>query len=550
MATPTIPIRAPRDRDWHYWHIKEIYTGPNQPGKWVPNVGDKVFDGFGDQIVKFVDEVTNISTLVPIGNVTGGADVDDILLSTGPGTNGEAYRLYIDNTTIPQTMTFDTRLRLYGTAVRYVKVFRGTDISDTGHVVSAIYNASNVKTSENIPTELVIMPSETNRGVQTPRVGYCSDTMNDGEVVTCVAYTSDGMMMSRMQFIVVNTSFVRTLDASKRYITNIELLSEYIDPSDSTLLRYPLNMVNQSDAYRVRVRYSDGKVEIVTVDGNKVRLVGIDNYIATEVGELTKLVLTYTLSDNEYAYGTTQPLPNRSITKEYRLLTVQVDNSYSVKLFVSPVWNNNANRWDLRYYLYSLDRNMIEDVTSNIEIGALSPTFNGTNYATAQELVVAFNMNNLGSTYSYYRHVQPFTIALHGPGSNKSSVDYWHIQYENNVNYGNGLVANAIADTTPGNWRVDISNGYSTMTEWLRYHYNPLIPLYLVNTEDKAPAPTHIRLRIGTTWVRELPIEQVLQPITGINTTVAHGATLRLEFFRRTADSDLELAVGSLTIKA
>lgn len=550
MTTPTIPIRAPRDREWHYWHISEIYTGPTQPGKWVPNVGDKVFDGFSDGLVKFVDEVTNLSTIVPIGGVTGGADVDDILLASGPGTNGEAYRLYIDNTTIPQTMVFDTRLRLYGTAVRYVKVFRGSDISDNGHVVSAIYNASNVKTSENIPTELVIMPSETNRGVQTPRIGYCSDTMNDGEVVSCVAYSSDGKMMSRMQFIVVNTSFVRTLDASKRYITNIELLSEYLDPSDSTLLRYPLNMVNQSDAYRVRVRYSDGKTEIVTVDGNKVRLVGIDNYIATEVGELTKLVLTYTLSENEYAYGTTQPLPDRSITKEYRLLTVQTDNSYSVKLFASPVWNNNASRWDLRYYLYSLDRDMIEDVTSNIEVGAMSTAFNGTNYATAQEIVVAFNMNNLGTTYSYYRHVQPFTIALHGPGSNRSAIDYWHIQYENDVNYGNGLVANAIADTAPGTWRVDVSNGYSTTTEWLRYHFNPLMPLYLVSTEDKAPTPTHIRLRLGTTWVREITIDEALQPITGVNTAVTHGAALRMEFFRRTADSDLELALGSLTIKA
>lgn len=543
----------PKDLDqrkWHYWGIKDVYTGPTGPGQWVPSVGDKVFDGFRDLLVKSVDPNTLLSELIPLSNKSGGIDEEDMLVANGPGTQSEAFRLYIDNRTIPQVMSADARLWLNGTKVRYVKVFKGTNVTDDGHVISAMYDASGVKLSENIPTELVLMPNANNLGIQTMRMGYCSDTVNDNEIVTMVTYSAEGIPVSRFTMIAVNTSFIRTVDSSKRYITNIELVSPYLDPNDRTLLAYPLNLVKQSDSMFVNVTYSDGtKDERRLIDGNKIALNGIDSYIASEVGQLTKLSLVYKLSEGEYAMGTSAPLPDRVLQQEYRLLTIESDNSYSVKFYFVPRWNNVTNKWELEYWLYNLERNMVENVTNYIEIGATSQPFIGDNYTTPQELVIAFNMTNLGPSYSYFRHVQTFTITLLGSGANKQLTSYWNMKYSNDLNYGNGLVAFVSQDSIPTESRLDVSNGHTTLTEWLRYHYSPLSPLYLTKSEEKAPDPTHVRIRIGTVWVRELPIADVLKPITGVNTSITQGQPVRIEFIRRTNDTDLELAMGVLTAK-
>lgn len=550
--TVTRPL-LPRDLDqrkWHYWGINDIYSGPTGAGQWVPNVGDKVFDGFRDLIVKSVDSQTLISELIPLSNKSGGADEEDMLVSVGPGTQGEAFRLYIDNRTIPQVMSCDARLRLNGTKVRYVKVFKGTNVSDDGHVISAMYDSSGVKLSENIPTELVLMPNANNLGIQTMRQGYCADTINDNEVVTMVCYSAEGIPISRFTMIAVNTSFIRTVDSSKRYITNIELVSQYLDPNDKTLLVYPLNLVKQSDSMFVNVVYSDGTTdEKRLIDGNKIALNGINSYIASEVGQLTKLSLVYKLSEGEFAMGTSAPLPDRVLQKEYRLLTKESDNSYAVKIYVVPRWNAATTKWELEYWLYNLERNMLENITSYIEVGATSARFVGDNYTTPQELVVAFNMSNLGPSFAYHRHVQTFTISLLGSGANRQINSYWNIKYSNDLNYGAGLVAYVTTDAIPTEFRLDISNGHTTVTEWLRYMYSALSPLYLTKTEEKAPDPTHIRIRLGTTWVREIAIADVLKPLTGINTTIPQGHPVRIEYIRRTPDTDLELAMGVLTAK-
>lgn len=552
MADIKRPLRAELldQLTWHYWGKADIYTGPTGTGQWVPRVGDKVWDGLRDYRVAFIDPVTLLSELVPITSKSGGVDEEDVLVTTGPNSYSEAFRLYVDDRTVPQTMAADVRLRLYGTSVRYVKVFKGTDISNNGHVISGMYNASGVKISENIPTELLVMPNANNLGVQTMQLGYCTDTINDGELATLVTYTSDGIPVSWMSMIMVNTSFVRTVDSSKAYITNIELISDFLDPADTTLLRYPLNMVNQSDSYYVRVRYSSGVVsDPILVDGNKVSLIGIDSFIASQVGQLTKLKLTYTLAADEYATDTSAPLPNRVIQRDYRLLTTESDNTYSVKLYMVPRWNAASAAWELTYWLYDLQRGILEDVTARIEVGATSAAFNGTNYSTPQELVVAFNMSNLGPSYAYYRYVQSFTITLFGPGSNRNANEYWNIKYSSDLNYGNGLLAHVSTDNVPGNYRIDISNGFSTLHEWLRRMYWALSPLYLPSKEEAAPEPTHVRIRIGTVWVREIPIDKVLEPIAEVNTAIVHGQAIRLEYINRTSNTDLELAMGSLTAR-
>jgi hypothetical protein len=304
-------------------------------------------------------------------------------------------------------------------------------------------------------------------------------------------------------------------------------------------------MLVQSDSLKGRVRYSDGTSKIYAVDGVKFELQGIDSYIASEVGQEFPLILKYTLSAGEYAYGVSEPVPERSMSRDYKLETIKSDDEYSVKIFVVPEWLNTG-KWSLRYYLYNLERDSVHDVTSLIELGSESKVFNGDNYDSIQEMTVVFNMLNLGTSYNYYRQVQKFRIQLYRPASDLTATTYYTIGYTTDLKYGSGIKARASGTTNA--YILDISNGHQDVITWLEYIYSSVSPLRYTQTEAVAPVPTHVRLRIGTSWSREVPIENIFNKITNISATVTQGTLLRLEFFKRTGDVDYELAISSMNI--
>lgn len=556
MATTTTSTIRPivdQHRGWRQWHYNELYLPGETQGQYVPNVDDAILDWSSNTIYRVISVNYSNNTFTPqatnLGKFTG-YTTQDILTTSGPGDISEAFRIYFNTEILPHTMTFDSRVRLFGTQAAYVKVFRGNDITVSGNVVSAMFNTSGVKTSENIPLELVLVPTQENIGMKTPVSAYASDTVNDGEILTVVVYTADGDVSSISRMVGVNTNVIRTINQQERYITNIDLVSPYLSVSDTTLLEYPLNMVIQSDSMQGRVSYSDGQSALLPLDGTKFKLLGMDSFIASEVGQVFALKLTYTLSNGEYAAGVSDPLPDRSIMRSYRVQTVESDDTYVVKLFIVPTWNSGTNIWSLNYYLYHIERNDIIDVTAYVETGSQSDIFIGNNYEAPQNLVVSLNMMSLGSSYKYFRHPQSFTIQLYNPGSSNLVDNYWYIRYTNDTMYGQGLFARVTADPeVSAQWRVDVANNFTVVSEWIDRFYRSLSPLYYTKSETKAPEPTHVRVRIGATWSREIPVSQILEPITGVNAAITQGQPVRLEFFNRTTVRDMELALASLTIR-
>ena len=543
------PIKSPGER-FRPWNMAEIYTGPTGTGRYVPNVDDL---GLSWKDLSFyrciqVDYNTGYSTWqrVNLNNSTGVDETVDVITGVGSGYTYESFRVWINTKQLPYTMHFDARLYLYGTKSAYVKVFQGNDLSGNGRVISAMYNNSGVMTSENIPLELVKYSGDvTNLAVKTPVNGYCSTTINDGEILTAVVYARDGSILSACRLIAANSDAVRSLEASAKSISNIELISPYLSTNKADTLQYPLNMLVQSDSLKGRVRYSDGTSKVYAVDGVKFELQGIDSYIASEVGQEFPLILKYTLSNGEYAYGVSDPVPERSMSRDYKLETIKSDDEYSVKLFVVPEWLNTG-KWGLRYYLYNLERDSVHDVTNLVELGSESKTFNGGNYDSVQEMTVVFNMLNLGTSYNYYRQVQKFRVQLYRPATDLTATTYYTIGYTTDLKYGSGIKARASGTTN--SYILDISNGHQDVATWLEYMYSSVSPLRYTQTEAVAPVPTHVRLRIGSSWSREVPIENIFNKITNISTTVAQGTLLRLEFFKRTGDVDYELAISSMNI--
>ena len=552
MPTTVIPIINQNSR-FQFWKLSEIFVGPSGPpeSKYVPNVDDAVWDwNTGLYRVTAVNSLTNESTLVPhsFTNLNAGVIDEDTLLSSGPSRVSESFRVYVDPTAFPYRLAVDARLHCFSSEASYIKIFQGADIGPTGHVISAMFDNMNVFQSENIPLTTVGIHDITNLSIKAPALGFSTDLLADNDLVTCVIYSSTNAVLYAARMIVMTTNFVHSTDLTKKFIVGIELLSPYLSVTDNHLLEYPVNMLVQSGSLQGRVTYNDATFEDLPIDGNRFVLTGLNRYVATEAGNHADLTLIYNLQPNEYAYGVSSPVPNRFIQEEYRITTIPADGAYTVKLFITPYWNATLGKWSLDYYLYDLDRDTKILATPFIESIINTPAFDGSLLNTWQFLTVAVNLNAVDNAYLSYRYVQTFAIQLKAGGTNTISDDFYLLEYTQGITFGAGLRAHVTPDTiNTGQKRINISQNLSTVEDWLDRVYRPIKPLRIVGEESVPPLPTHVIVRVGATWVRELLIGNVVNLIENVTIPLVNGGTVYLEFIKRDS-SDLELGIVSLNI--
>ncbi len=543
-----VPIYDPQ-RGFRNWKIAEIYTGPNGTGAYVPNVDDMVVDwNRGILRVAAVDITTGLSTLVdaafPNSNDLGASDV---LFGVGPGYASELWRVYINRNVVPHTLAVATGLVNYGTGAAYYKVFKGTDTSNSRLVISANYNASGDLIGENIPFVDITMPVDPVNGInaaaKAPAVGYTNEPLNDGDLVTLVTYSDVGIVTGRYKLLVSNTSFIRSLEASARYITNVTIESPFISENNARILDVPLNVPLGSVVARARVYYSDGTSRPVTIDGTKCTLHGLQNYAPTISGQKVPLVLTYKLGPNEYS-TIAQGGNERFISESYSIRTVDVVGAYSVKLFPIPQWNNTTATWELDYLLYTLDRGEWFNATPFIEVGSNSSAFNGRLWGTTQWLTVAIDIEKVDPRLSRFRHVQTFGISLLRNGL--SPDDSWEIMFNNSgAAYGTNISCEA-SFISVGHWSLNIASGYTALEDWLNAVYYRTEPLYDVQNESRAPAPTHFMLNIN--GIRnEYPISSWNLALPSTTGDLA-GKSVVIEWRRRVSSDTLELGATPIKI--
>lgn len=538
------------NRVQRFWHMSQIYDGPSKPGRIVPNVDDAVLDWTSGlwRVVAVDTFKTNLSYMVRVNMATlgGGVDDNDKAIVTGPGINANSFRVYVNTAVVPHTLSVDSRVIWNGSANSYIKVFRGTDTSAaTGNVISAVLNSTGNISSENIPLETVVIPNGTNVTQKTAKTAFCSDTVTDGEICTVVTYTSAGQVTSIDKFVIKTTNYVRSINQAAKYVTNIELLSPFLSKTDKRLIECPINMVTQSLQFTGKVTYNDGSSNIYPIDGTRFTLAGMTTFIASQIGQMIDIQLVYNLSASELSFEATANLPDRRIVEPYRLRTMDVDTYYSVKLFAVPVWGSD-NKYTMKYYLYNLERADIIDVSALVEYGATSPTFVGNKYNSAQSMIIVLNMQKLGPTYAYFRHVQPVTVNLIKPGTTVAAAVYYTIAYSESTTYGDNVRALFTSDEqNAGKLKLNISCGNTDPASWITNVYRNLEPLYYSVNEPRAPAPTHARIIIGS-FQREVSINDITNDIRNINVGIAQGAVVRVELFARDAEGDKQLAVAPM----
>lgn len=536
-------------RRYTQWHIREVYgLGGAATNVHIPNVDDTVLDLMNNRLYRVVSlSSENIPTLELV-NLAGisGVGRTDTILGTGPGLCSEGYRIYVNNKVTPHPCFIDNRVIIPGSGNSYIKIFKGFDVTDNSHVVSGVFNSAKRMVSENIPLENVVIPHYPANTYKVATPAHLTETLEDGEVVTVVVYTSAGSMSLRFTLLVVNTEFVRNIDASKKHITDISLVTPYISDSDDLVVEIPLSMTTNSASFIGKVTYSDGSSTTYPVDNDKFSLHGFDTYVASRVGDILPVVLRYALSNTENANLVNTVNGKHFVNKQYSIKTVESDSRYSIKLFVLPVWDNPTLRWKLQYWLYSLSRDTVIDVTRHVEPSVNSTPFIGNLFGTAQRLVVSFNMDKLGPSYSYYRHVETLEVTLNHPVTSSPVSAYYEVKYDSDSIVGAHVLARVSGPAN--NYTLDLSNGFGEANALVQRWYNASSPLVYPFNEDRAPYPTNVRIIIGS-WSREIDVADLTKPITGVTTAIGNGTPVLVEFVRISNLNRLELGKVALVAR-
>lgn len=546
---PIIDRQRPHTR----WNLKEIYNGDPTGGVYTPNPDDEVWSWSGGLYrVVAVDYQTGLSTLEKHSdkNLSSGLREDDVLLSSKPGTPADTFRIYVNTDVVPHVMNFDNFLHVYGSNARYLKVFKGTDIGVNADVISAQFNSSGILITENILLEQVRNPEGSIKAIKTPQSGFVTDTLEEGEIVTVVIYSGSGEVLSVSRLVTVISNSVRNIDASKKQITDISLISPFLSTTDNLLLEVPINLTIESMPMQMGVTYNDGSRVTYPIGDDKAKLHGIENFISTEMGYTADLILTYTLGKGEYSNLVKSVGDRVFINKAYRLRTIDSDSAYSVKLFVIPKWDFANNRWDLEYYMYTLDRDVYYRVTPYIEYSTTAPAFNGRAFNVAQVLQVSVNLSKVHSSYNYHRHTTSFKITLNQPATNVGSAGYYLLEYNNDSIVGARAVAkvNEFANV----YTVDVSQGLMSGGDILDSLYWNTEPLYYEHAEAKAPAPSHARIKIGNNWSRTVPVDELRNVLKNVDvpaTDIRQGSLVRIEWYRQTQTEILEVGTTALTVQ-
>lgn len=541
-------------RGFWTWHRSEIVSFPGEANKFIPNVNDAVRDwDQGVFRVIEVDESTGMSVLElwhePVAPDPDGPE--NVLIATGPGYSSESFRIFLDQTVTPHTFTPDLRCHFYGTEVQSYQVFKGSDISETyGQVISEYYDGSGNYLGPKVPVEVAVLPgmlpgTTYQHGVTVPMAGYTSVDLPDGERVTLVAYAANGKQLSVAQLIVVNSQAIRQPDTSKRYVKGISIDSSWISASDPKIVEFPLNVAVESLPMTGLVHYRDGKKDRKAVNGSAMELLGLRNYVATEVGQEFGMTLTYQLAQDEISYGL-NPTTDRKITMNYIARTTPAEGAYECRLFVYPVWVNEAVGYRLEFWLYNQDRERYWNVTPQIQLGMTSRPFDPKGYGFIQDLTYALNLNEVDGVFKPVRFVSTVQVSLLQAGMNGAD---WEILFrpDQASPYGRGLKANVEFIET-NQWNLRLGQGLQTKELWLQKMYYAAEPLINPESEVVAPMPTHFRVHFLHN-VYEYALSQWNDVLKVNNDLSNDGELVYIQWIRRTVGTDLQLAMTAVPLK-
>lgn len=530
-----------QEAPWRIWSLENIYMGTSGLNKFVPKVGDHVWNLTTNEKFRVAELINYIPRFEPIETADSEGSAS---LSAGVGANPDTYRAHLDTTVVPHVMRVDGRLTVAGAELSYARIYRGTDTSSTGRVISRRYDGNGEFIDDKVPLELATLNDNNNISLKYIPSFAVGEDIPEGASVTVVIYEEQGHVAHRRTLFVNHGSFTPGIEASREYITHVSLKSAFLSKTVENQIEVPQNVTLDAINVTGVVHYQSGKTVELPIDGDRMRILGMESFIATQPGDDVPLVLSYKLSPGEQSEFVSND--GKHVNSTYKLLITEHVGALSVKLAGFPRWRNDTQEYQMRWFLTDLDRSTAMDVTAYVLYNQSSDIFDPVGYGKAQNLSVRLNLKDASQALISYNHTTTETVQLLAAGTTQGTN--WKIAFTPNQDpmFGQGLGAQCVM-VNQNVWRVNVRSGFNSFADWMQAFFYNTKPLFNNRNETKAPEPTHMKVFTATgstildisAWNSEFSV--------GVN--LAGQTNLQIEWIKRMGAVDLRLGVTCVPLK-
>lgn len=394
--------------------LSEIFDSHTNPtGTIIPRPNSLVIDPVNNGLLRrvlSVDETTNNSTLGPVFTALLSPPTPDLdptgssILSIIDYGNSRFY-LFYDQAETPTKLNVDKKVIILGDDAVSFEISRFDAALQRYIPISLYYDTDGTYRGTRVP--LVVIGTASNAKIPT----NCHTTMPlvEDEIYHMFIYDYAGTQCGSVKLFAKNAIINNTPD-DNLIIENFIVEATQMDNGEFYLFpdQDPLGLVVSP-----RVVYNDGTTKLIPIDNNVCHLYGLEGFSAAYPGQTVDLLIKYFLLPTQQAVGPTLVASGstRYLMRQIRLTVKDPGtNEYSVKLLTVPVYLPTINKWALRFFLYTINDNVVRDVTTHVTV---APAFDGRSMGTEQELSLTIKIRDIfPNAASDFYYTQPLIIKL------------------------------------------------------------------------------------------------------------------------------------------
>lgn len=521
--------------------IEDIYDPENpQSGKYFPSLYSLVVDTTGRLYYVSARNTANYSvTLTPCSYVSTEEENEVTIISYG----NDKFCLYIDTRTDPHRLVVDAKFLVYGNNLVEYALYK-TDLSGEEQCISQYYDAAGNFVSNRIPLQSI---SESYPSYKFPTNCHTTFDLVEGDPVVLRAYNNIGNLSAEITLYVRNAQWLNDLASHTNPI--VSLNAEALQMMGDDFFLYEKQDVSHLNI-QPYLLYVDGSRQDVNVDNQRCFIYGLDDVESSYPGRSQTIIIKYFLNYKETTTVST-PDERRFLTCTKKIVVVDNDNDYTVKLSCIPIWSSTYNQWQLYWFAYTDDRQGVYDVTALVKYNEKYP-FDGTSasFGKEQRVVVEYDLQSIFQTDDPITGVQTLYITL---WDNQKYERYtFRDSKDDSFIYGvDGSITRRPVihyDETIDQYFIPTSI-FENVDAVIESFYTLARPPYNPAVETVAPTPTHFTVRDAQNGRQiiggPIPLTEYGQcwpTIVGV--TIQPGQTVLVEFLYQDSDNSYAILYG------
>lgn len=521
--------------------IEDIYDPENpQSGKYFPSLYSLVVDTEGRLYYVSERNTSNYSvTLTPCNFISTEENNEVTIISYG----NDKFCLYIDTRTDPHRLVVDAKFLVYGNNLVEYSLYK-TDLSGEEHCISQYYDAAGNFVSNRIPLQSI---SESHPAYKFPTNCHTTHDLAEGDPVVLRAYNNIGNLAAEITLYVRNAQWLNDLASHTSPI--VSLNAEALQMMGDDFFLYEKQDVSHLNI-QPYLLYADGSRQDVNVDNTRCFIYGLDDVEPSYPGRSQTIIIKYFLNYKETTTVSTSD-ERRFLTCTKKIVVIDNDNDYTVKLSCVPIWSSAYNQWQLYWFAYTDDRQGVYDVTALVKYNKNYP-FDSTSasFGKEQRVVVEYDLQSIFQTDDPITGVQTLYLTL---WDNQKYERYtFRDSKDDTFIYGvDGSITRRPVihyDETINQYFIPTSI-FENVEAVIESFYTLARPPYNPSVETVAPTPTHFTVRDAQNGRQiiggPIPLTEYGQcwpTIVGV--TIQPTQTVLVEFLYQDADNSFAILYG------